>query len=100
MEGNGRAESPAADHEPPGRGPFLERPIALVTLVGGILGIAVALVTLTGMTGGADQDDDEQDKVAARSTALYSSWRTPTGRPSHPHRLCRARHLCLASYSP
>jgi hypothetical protein len=65
MQSSGGAESPPEDREPSGRRPFLERPLALVSLVGGTLGIAVAVVTLAGLTGGGDENDGEQDKIAA-----------------------------------
>jgi hypothetical protein len=45
------------------RRPFLERPVTLVTLVGGILGIAVALVTL--WPSGDGPQDEKQAKVEA-----------------------------------
>jgi hypothetical protein len=59
---------PSASNPPqsasPARRPFLERPVAIVTLIGGCLGILTAIATVFGLPGGSD-DEGEQPRIVA-----------------------------------
>jgi hypothetical protein len=53
-----RRPGPAGERQ--SRRPFLERPVAVVTLVGGLLGIVTATLTVLGFLGGGDAQTAEQ----------------------------------------